>query len=131
MQKAAPARKRSRIEDSDSEEEVTKVEERPADGSLGESAAKVAKQETSEASEVIRDTMEGDEGMGVAGMLRTPPKRLTARKHTGKVKTPSPLAPSSVSTLEHSSRTWLEIMNSMCTGMLCVYGCVHACCYTA
>ena len=102
VQKAVPARKRSRIEDSDSEEEVTKVEERRADGSLGESAAKVAKQETSEASEVIRDTMEGDEGMGVAGMLRTPPKRLTARKHTGKVKTPSPLAPSSVSTLEHS-----------------------------
>lgn len=98
VQKAAPMRKRSRIEDSDSEEEVNKVEERCADSSLGESAAKVPKHEPSNDSQLIGDSVAGVESRGVAGVLRTPPKRLTARKHTGKVKTPSPLVASSVST---------------------------------
>ena len=100
-QKAAPTRKRCRIEDSDSEEEVNKVEERSADSSLGESSAKLPKHEPSE-SQPIGATVEGVEIRGVEAVLRTPPKRLTARKHTGKVNTSSAVASSSVSYSEQS-----------------------------
>lgn len=101
VQKAAPTRKRSRIEDSDSEEEVDKVEEKSADSSLGESSAKLPKHEPSD-SRLIGATVEGVESRGVAEVLRTPPKRLTARKHTGKVNTSSAVASSSVSYLKQS-----------------------------
>ena len=98
MKKAAPTRKRSRIEDSDSEgEEANKVEERSADDSLEESAAKLPKHDSSVDSQLVGDTVTGIKGRSVAEALRTPPKRVTARKHTGKVKTASASVTSSVS----------------------------------
>lgn len=100
-QKAAPTRKRSRIEDSDSEEEVNKVEVRSADSSLGESSAKLPKHEPSD-NRLI--------GGAVEGVLRTPPKRLTARKHTGKVNISSAVALSSVS----YSEQYIVYMQLLC-----------------
>lgn len=103
--KAAPTRKRSRIEDSDSEgEEVNKVAERAVDDSLEETAAKVPKHESSVDSQLVGDPVAGVKGRSVAEVLRTPPKRQTARKHTGRVKTASSSAASSVS----SGRYWEE-----------------------
>lgn len=118
VKKAAPTRKRSRIENSDSEgEEVNKVAERSVDDSVEETAAKVAKHESSVDSQLVGDPVAGVKGRSVAEVLRTPPKRQTARKHTGRVKTASSSAASSVS----SGKYWEENIASPQIGCYCTH----------